>query len=375
MHQVVANSVSFWHAHMATVIGVITAILIGLVGSAVARAVVRVIVRWSERRGHPLRAAIVAVLLAPAVAMIWGLAIDFVALALATPFHLTEPLRILPIALKAFVLLMIAWAALRVTATTQRAYPAHVRLRRGHEPDPMLVDAIGKITRILIVAIIGLMILRVLNFSITSLLAFGGVAGIAVGFAAQGVTANLFGALVVYLDQPFKVGEWIVLPAQNVFGTVEHIGWRTTTLRGFDTRPYYVPNQIFNASVVQTPPRMQARRISETLSVRYADFDKLPAILTECRAHVEKDEQIDHAQGEMVYFSKYGTNALEIMIYCFAKTAVWKESLAIQERLLIELGQIVRRHGAQLAVPVSQVEITTPAPFEMQPHTEALQAR
>lgn len=371
---VVGQTASFWREHLPTIIAIGSAVAFGIFGSAILRWVVRALARWSERRNRHLRAGIFDVLSRPLIAALWGIALYFIALSLAEPFKLAGLLRILPIALKAYILLVIAWAGLRVTAKVERSYPEHARTRRGQAPDPMLVDTLGKITRILIVTIIGLMMLRVLNFSIESLLAFGGVAGIAVGFAAQGVTANLFGALVVYLDQPFKVGEWIVLPAQNVFGTVEHIGWRTTMLRGFDTRPYYVPNQVFNSSVVQTPPRMQARRINETISIRYADFDKLPAIVEECRRYVEKHPDIEHSQGEMVYFSKYGNHALEIMVYCFARTMVWKESLAIQEKLLIELGEIVRRHGAQLALPITQVDLNARLPFDLEKMREETQA-
>ncbi len=359
MDHAVATAIAFWKAHWGMVISVGLAILLGIAGTALIRGIGRLIAGWSSRHDLPVRAQVFGALISPAVAIVWGVSLYFVGLALAGPFELVAVETVLPVLLQVFVLLMVAWMGLRITRVVERGYPTHVLSKQGRAPDPMLVDALAKITRILIFTVIGLMILRVLNFSIASLLAFGGVAGIAVGFAAQGVTANLFGALVVYLDQPFKVGEWIVLPAQNVFGTVEHIGWRTTMLRGFDTRPYYVPNQIFNTSVVQTPPRMQARRINETISIRYADFSKLADIVEECRQHVAKHPDIDHSQSELVYFSKYGNHALEIMVYCFARTLVWKDSLAIQERLLIELGDIVHRHGAQLAVPISQVEITS----------------
>ncbi len=362
MQKVVAGTASFWMAHLSTIIGVAVALLLGIGGSAAARAALGVLARWSDRHGHRMRAAIFVRLGLPVVVAIWALALYFAALAVATPLRLVGLLGVLPVILKVVMLLAIAWAALRVVAVGERAYPAHVAAKRGETPDPMLIDAIGKITRILVVAVIGMMVLRVLNFSIASLLAFGGVAGIAVGFAAQGVTANLFGALVVYLDRPFKVGEWIVLPAQNVYGTVEHIGWRTTTLRGFDTRPYYVPNQIFNSSVVQTPPRMQARQISTTIAIRYADFDRLEAITEACRQHVDNHPDIDQSLGAMVYFDQYGTHALQIMVWCFTRTVVWAESLAIQERLLIELGRIVQRHGAELALPVSEVRLAGPMP-------------
>jgi len=360
MHNNIDAAARFWSMHSDIFLGVAGALLLGIVGSVVLRLGLRLICNVWTRRGQMVRVRITKAVATPLLTVIWTVAIYFVLLSVALPLHLDGIAQDLPIGLQIIILVMLAWIGLRVTREVEEAYPEHMRVKRGREPDPMIVDAVGKIMRILIVIVVAMMILRALNFSIASLLAFGGVAGIAIGFAAQGVVANLFGALVVYLDQPFKVGEWIVLPAQDIFGTVEHIGWRATTLRGFDTRPYYVPNQIFNTSVVQTPPRMQARRINETVSIRYADFPKLPAIVEDARQFIANNPEIDHAQSEMVYFTRYGDHALQIMVYCFAKTQVWAESLAIQERVLIELGRIVRRHGAELAVPISQIEFTGP---------------
>ena len=352
------NPASFWIAHLPTIESLAVALGVGLSGTLLISLVLRVMLTAVRREKHPLRSRIVETLRGPLLALMWSIVGYFIGEALVIPFYPAGDHWILPNTLKIAAIVIFGWAAMRVTRQIELTWPEIVRHRHGHDPDPMVCDAVGKIARILIMIIIGLMMLRVLNFSITSLLAFGGVAGIAIGFAAQGVVSNLFGALVIYLDRPFKVGEWIVLPSLNIYGTVEHIGWRATTMRGFDTRPYYVPNQIFNTNVVQTPPRMLARRIYETISIRYADFGILETIVDECRRFVAQNPEIDHRQSEMIYFTKFGQHALEIMVYCFANTQNWQESLRIQERLLIELGRIIRRHGAEIAVPVSQVELS-----------------
>ena len=368
-----ANLARFWAAHVSTVESLAVALGIGLAGTLFISLILQVMLTASKRQKHPLRSSIIATLRAPMLVLMWSIVAYFIGQALVVPFYRAGDKWILPGSLKVAAILVLGWAAMRVTRQVELAWPDVIRHRHGRDPDPMICDAMGKIARILIFIIIGLMILRVLDFSITSLLAFGGVAGIAIGFAAQGVVSNLFGALVIYLDRPFKVGEWIVLPSLNIYGTVEHIGWRATTMRGFDTRPYYVPNQIFNTNVVQTPPRMLARRIYETISIRYADFGSLEAIVDECRKFVAQNPEIDHRQSEMIYFTKFGNHALEIMVYCFANTQNWQESLRIQERLLIDLGRIIRRHGAEIAVPVSQVELSPnvsrpPEPRNVTPH-------
>ncbi|WP_231877024.1 mechanosensitive ion channel family protein, partial [Oleiphilus sp. HI0067] len=147
---------------------------------------------------------------------------------------------------------------------------------RVEEPiDETTVHALGKLLRASIIITAVLVVLQTLGFSISGVLAFGGIGGIAVGFAAKDLLANFFGGLMIYLDRPFKVGEWIRSPDQEIEGTVEKIGWRLTTIRTFDKRPLYVPNQAFANISVQNPSRMSHRRIYEKIGVRYDDSDQL----------------------------------------------------------------------------------------------------
>ena len=84
---------------------------------------------------------------------------------------------------------------------------------------------------------------------------------------------------MVYLDRPFKVGDWIRSPDKDIEGTVEKIGWRLTTIRTFDKRPLYVPNQVFTNVSVQNPSRMSHRRIYEkahNATVRMSAPSRIP---------------------------------------------------------------------------------------------------
>lgn len=315
--------------------------------------------RRATRPSQPLREAIYRAAHSPLLALITLCAAYLIGRLVNGQIHAGLLSHVLDPSLRVGILLVSAWAGWNLI----KVYPL-VRHPHGHELDPMVYDLAGKFARLGLLTIIGLMILRTLHFPIDSLLTVGGVAGIAIGFAAQGVVSNLFGAMVIYMDQPFKIGEWIVLPQMNISGTVEHIGWRSTRLRGFDTYPYYVPNHVFNTSVVETPPRMHARRIEQTLPVRYSDVERLPAILAELRAYLANHSGIDHTQSQMVYFTNYGTHSLDILIYCFAATVQWAESLAIQEDVLLNASRIIRRNGGELALPVTRVQMQLPLPEE-----------
>ncbi len=335
--------------------GIIT--LVCAILTVIIRVASRKLLYAATQRAEPFRQALYHSVRAPVLALVVLCGIYLIGTLINEQAHVALLALALDRTLHVGIIALIAWAGWNLL----KSYP---RLRRphGHELDPMIYDLAGKFARLGLFTVAVLLILRTLHFPIASLLTVGGVAGIAIGFAAQGVVSNLFGALVIYLDKPFKIGEWIVLPELNISGTVEHIGWRSTLLRGFDTSPYYVPNYLFNSHVVETPPRMQARRIQQTLPVRYADVDRLPKILKELRAYIASHPGIDHTQSQMVNFTSYSTHSLDILIYCFAGTVLWGESLAVQEDVLLNAARIIRQNGGQLALPITRVQMQLPEP-------------
>lgn len=346
---------NWFGSYQALVVRAGTVAVVSAVLAAVVRALGQRLISRAARHGEPLREFLYRSIRSPLVAMILLCGAYFVAVLINERLRVSALERALGPAFQAAIILLVAWAVWNLL-------DAYLRLRRSHahELDPMIYDLVAKAARLGLLVLTTLMVLRALHFPIDSLLTVGGVAGIAIGFAAQGVVSNVFGAMVVYLDKPFKIGEWITLPAMNISGTVEHIGWRSTRVRGFDTSPYYVPNYIFNTQVVETPPRMQARRIQQTIPVRYSDIGRLPAILADLRAYIENHPGIDHTQSQMVNFTNYGSHSLDLMIYCFAGTVQWGESLDIQEDVLLNASQIIVKHGGQLALPTTRVQMQAP---------------
>ncbi|MDZ7825599.1 MAG: mechanosensitive ion channel family protein [Gammaproteobacteria bacterium] len=232
----------------------------------------------------------------------------------------------------------------------------------GSGVDPTTATAVGKLLRISVLITAVLTAAQSLGFSIAGVLAFGGVGGIAIGFAARDLLANFFGGLMVFLDRPFTVGEWVRSPEKEIEGTVEHIGWRLTRIRTFDKRPIYVPNAAFTTLVVENPSRMLNRRIYETIGIRYADIDALPAILAEVRAMLEQHEDIDTGPTLMVNFNSFGASSLDFFIYTFTKTTVWTEFHRVKQDVLLRIAAIIRDHGAEVAFPTRTLHLEPPEP-------------
>lgn len=229
---------------------------------------------------------------------------------------------------------------------------------KADEPfDPTTVMAIGKLVRTAIIITATLVAMQSLGFSISGVLAFGGIGGIAVGFAAKDLLANFFGGLMVYLDRPFAVGDWIRSPDQNIEGTVENIGWRQTRIRTFDQRPLYVPNATFTQISVENPSRMLNRRIYETIGVRYDDARQLGDIVSEVRGYLENHADIDQNRTLIVNFNSFGASSLDFFIYAFTKTTVWVKYHEIKQGVLLDILGIIHKHDADVAYPTSTIKL------------------
>lgn len=247
------------------------------------------------------------------------------------------------------------WFLIRFTVNVERGIYAYAE-RLGKPLDRMGTEALGKLVQAAIITIGLLEALRILGLSASGLLAVGGVGGVALGLAAQGLVSNLLGGLTVYVSQPFKVGEWVIMPEENVMGEVQDIGWRATRILGFDRRPFYVPNSKFNTAIVINHSRMTNRRIMEYVHVRYEDIDKIAAIVRDVREHLRQHPGISQ-DFFVVNFDSYGDYALKLFIYAFTITTSYAEYMQIKEDVLLETAAIIRRHGARLAVPTSTVHM------------------
>ncbi len=276
---------------------------------------------------------------------------------------LAQPVR------KVGVILLIAWFFIRFIRLSEVKLidPTGISTSMDHTT----VSAFAKLLRLSIIITVSLVVLQSLGYSISGVLAFGGIGGIAVGFAAKDLLANFFGGLMIYMDRPFKVGDWIRSPDKNIEGVVEDIGWRLTRIRTFDKRPLYVPNATFANISVENPSRMSNRRIYETVGVRYCDIDTLSAILVDVRAMLKQHPEIDTRQTLMVNFNKMAESSLDFFVYTFTKTTNWEHFHKVKEDVLFKVAKIIEQHNAQVAFPTSTLHLEMEDQPRMPPLVEA----
>ena len=292
----------------------------------------------------------------PLSLFIWIVGISFAAQIVqaktsAAIFGAIEPIRDIG------VIATITWFLIRLIRKVEKNI-----IRRGMQSDEFFdrttVDVTGKILRMSLIITAVLVTMQTLGYSISGILAFGGIGGIAVGFAAKDLLANFFGGLMIYLDRPFAIGDWIRSPDKEIEGTVEEIGWRLTMIRTFDKRPLYVPNSVFTSISVENPSRMENRRIYETIGIRYDDIDKMDVIIKDVRQMLTRHPEIDPEKTLIVNFNAFAQSSLDFFVYTFTKTTDWVRFHEVKQEILLKIAQIIASHGAEIAFPTSTIHLS-----------------
>lgn len=250
----------------------------------------------------------------------------------------------------------LAWFLIGFIKFFEIAYIKHQR-QKGKSVDLTTSNALAKLVRASIFITAALVMLQTLGFSISGVLAFGGVGGIAVGFAAKDLLSNFFGGLMVYLDRPFKVGDWIRSPDKQIEGTVEEIGWRQTRIRTFSKRPIYVPNSLFMSIIVENPSRMSHRRIYETIGLRYNDIAVVDDIVKDVKQMLINHDEIDINQTMIVNFNEFNESSVDFFIYTFTKTTNWLKFHEVKHEVLLKVYEIIEKHNADVAFPTRVLQV------------------
>ena len=256
---------------------------------------------------------------------------------------------------RAGIIFVIALFLSNLSKNFQQAIVAN-NVSNNIDVDEATYEAIAKIIRLSIIITSGLIILQTFGFSISGVLAFGGIGGVAVGFAAKDMLANFFGGLMIYLDRPFRKGDWIRSPDREIEGTVENIGWRQTSIRNFRKNVIYIPNSVFMNIIVENPSRMTHRRIREVIGLRYKDMPKMVAIVNDVKKMIQNHNNIDHAQTTIVNFDSYNDSSIDFFIITYANTTEWVKYHEIKQDVLIKIGKIIENNNAEIAFP-TRVEI------------------
>jgi MscS family membrane protein len=204
-------------------------------------------------------------------------------------------------------------------------------------------------------------VLEIWGIRVGPILAGLGLFGVAIALGAQDLFKNLISGVLVIAEKRFHPGDWIRVEGV-VEGTVESIGFRSTFVRRFDKAPVYVPNSKLSDNSLVNFSAMTHRRIYWVIGVEYrTTIEQLRQIRDNMEKYILESDDFAHPPEvpTFVRIDRFGDSSIDIMAYCFTKTTVWGEWLAIKERLAYKIKEIVEEVGTAFAFPSQSLYVET----------------
>ncbi len=292
-----------------------------------------------------------------------GILVYGVWLAITVLPHATEPLnikRFIESTGHILILLIIAWLIFRLLSVID-LFLKNLADNPEHWLDGHMLPLIGNALRILVVIISGIMVAQNMGYSVSGLIASLGLGGAALALASKDTLSNLFGSLMIIIDKPFKVGDWV--KGASFEGVVEEIGFRSTKIRTFGKTIENIPNNLLANVIVENMDRrkddgLNVRRIKMVIGVSYnVDAGMMEKVLQEIKDILKSDEGVDQGQTILVNFTDFGESALDIFIYYFSDSAAWQYYLDVRERVNLKIMRKLEEMKITIAFPSRSVYI------------------
>jgi len=211
------------------------------------------------------------------------------------------------------------------------------------------VGVMFRIATILVVTTITVISLQRLGVPIAGLIAGVGVGGLAIALAAQSTLENFIGGIILYADQPVKVGDFCKFGDRR--GMVEDVGLRSVKVRTLDRTIVTIPNADFAKLQLENLAERDRVLLRETLRLRYeTSREQLQGVMSELETMLKEHERIAD-EPLRVRFNGFGEYFLEVELYAYAMTSAWPEFLEIREDVLLKVMDIIERSGTRLALP------------------------
>jgi MscS family membrane protein len=203
-----------------------------------------------------------------------------------------------------------------------------------------------------------LMVVQSLGYNVTAVLSTLGIGGLAFALAAQDTIANLFGSIVVAIDQPFKLGE--VIKINGNIGAVEDIGLRSTKLRLIDKSLIVMPNKTVAAESIVNLSRFTGRRVEQVIGLTYdTKADQMEEIVQEFRRLILAEDEVDPTS-VICYFRDYSASSLDIWMVFNVKDPDFHKHMALRQRLSLAFMRAVEARGLSFAFPTQTVHLDGP---------------
>jgi len=336
-------------------LGILLSIALGVVADKISSFILQLLVRnFRNKTQTPAFKETPEDMLRPlamlVMAAIWWAGLNLLALP-------DQAMIILLVAVKVLAGIAGVWGAYRLVDLVT-LYLRYQASKTDNKVDDVLVPLIRKTLKVFVTVIGITFIASNLNLNVSSLLASLGLGGLAFALAAKDVVQNLFGSITVILDQTFHNGDWIVV--NDIEGSVEEVGLRSTKIRTFYDSLITLPNAIFITAKVDNMGQRRYRRLKCNVALTYdTPPDKIEAfcegVRELIRLHPYMRKDYFH-----VYLNSLGASSLDVLVYVFWETPDWSTELRERQRFLLDILRLAKVQQIDMAFPTQTLHLLTP---------------
>ena len=202
-------------------------------------------------------------------------------------------------------------------------------------------------------------VLEVWGIKIGPVIAGLGLFGVAVALGAQDLFKNLISGIMILLEKRFQLGDVISVPGHTE-GTVEHIGFRSTLIRKFDSTPITIPNYIFAEAPILNYTNRNFRRVNWTIGLQYnSTLDQIKKLTESISSYLKDNDNfmVNENYKSFVRIEKFNDSSIDILVICFTSTKDWDRYLEIKEALAMKIKDSVEKIGLDFAFPSQSIYI------------------
>ena len=270
---------------------------------------------------------------------------------------LNLPDNVMSIVTKVFqIISVLAFAkALASSFTTKSSLVKKIRKSWKNDVEDSMLEFALKVTRVIIYLVALFIVFAILQINLSGLVAGLGIGGIIVTLAAQDTAKNIFGGVVLFIDKPFNVGDWIQTP--NYEGTVEDMTFRTTRIRNFENSVVNIPNSTIADSAIINWSKMEKRRYKFSLSFPLdTTAEQMEMISNKIREMLINEPQVID-DDIIISFENITDNGLSLLVYMFVVPTGYNDYIMLKDKINKNIINILHNLGVELSYPSTSVYI------------------
>lgn len=314
---------------------------------------------WAVRRAERGRSKLLRILVRgfshPAPVVLWAVGLYFAVLALPLPpAWLAAAAPWLNKTLRIALICLFAWG-LTGSSDIGPLMMKNVQGKLDVEMDRTVAAFVNKILRVIVVCFALVMVLGELGYNVNGLITGMGLAGLTVSLAAKDSAANFFAGLVIILEKPFALGDWII--TSQAEGEVEDISFRSTKVRRLDGSVVILPNSILCAEAITNGTQRKKRLFRFRIGVTYdTPQERIETLMARLRRLLADDPDVE-SQSLLVRLEGFGASSIDVLVHCYLLTPAWDQAMLVQDRLNLAILSLMRELKIDFAFPSQSVYI------------------